>query len=135
MKNSLSKKGLSLSEAQSISNLCNQHAAEIDRIFNQVTPSHKTVKIDGVDYVTEQGVSLPENVKDVLLKKCSLHALQAFLMENIKAKNEMLKDIDKRRFVFDEEEPTYPELEDVKLEPAVDIVWGFEQLSLDEVNE
>ena len=92
-KNSLSTKGLSMSQAQSISNLCNQRALEIDRVLNQINNFSKTIRIDGVDRILTLGVEIPNNVMELLKEKASLNACQAFLMENIKAKDFLLKQI------------------------------------------
>jgi len=91
-KNSLvPNKGLSLSQAQSVSNLCNQSAIEIGAVLIVVNNLSKTVSVDGVDKTTVTGKPLPTNLVELLKKKAGLHACQAFLMENIKAKDVMLK--------------------------------------------
>lgn len=91
-KNSLTpNNGLSISQAQSISNLCNQGALEITTQFTVLNNFKKTIKIDDDEKVLVAGKQLPNNVVELLMKKASFHACQAFLMENIKAKDEMLK--------------------------------------------
>ncbi|MDA3780207.1 MAG: hypothetical protein PF487_08350 [Bacteroidales bacterium] len=82
--------GLSLSQAQSVSNLCNQRAIEITSELLGVNNFSKTVKVDGEDKILIKGQQLPKNVAELLTKKAKLHACQAFLMENIKAKDNML---------------------------------------------
>ena len=79
-------KGLSLSQATSISNICNQSAIEIASVLMVVNNLKKTVKVNGdvKDLVTAK--PLPQNVAELLKRKASLHACQAFLVENIKAK-------------------------------------------------
>lgn len=82
--------GLSLSQAQSVSNLCNQRAIEIASELIGVNNFSKTIKVAGEDKTLLKGQKLPENVAELLQKKAKLHACQAFLMENIKAKDNML---------------------------------------------
>jgi hypothetical protein len=144
-KNSLTpNKGLSLSQAQSISNLCNQRAREINGQLIGVNNYSKSVTVsNGVtskDHTIQVGKELPANVVDLLKEKAELHACQAFLMENIKAKDNML-DAAKR------EQPDYSgntapkrplqELVDVKnqLLPEVGETFGWEQLTAAELNE
>ena len=50
MKN-LGKKGLSMTQAQSISNLCNQIATDIDTTINNFNVTSKTIKVDKETYV------------------------------------------------------------------------------------
>ena len=83
MKNSLAKNGLSLSQAQSISNLCNQRSRDIQNKLSVVNNVQKTVKYGDEHYVETVGNPLPSNVVELLLEKSRLHAAQAFLMENI----------------------------------------------------
>ena len=90
-KNSLTpKKGLSLSQATSISNLCHQRATEIAAKLIAVNNLSKSVKIKSDEKIIVAGHKLPENTLDLLLEKSKLHACQAFLMVNIKAKDALL---------------------------------------------
>ncbi len=138
-KNSLTEnKGLSLSQAQSISNLCNQRAIEIEAKFIGVNNVSKTVKVDGDDKTTLEGVALPDNVLELLNEKSKLHACQAFLMENMKAKELMLKTAKIEQ----------PDLSSVEyphkakhIDPVVNMLseateknWGWDQLSASELN-
>jgi len=140
-KNSLTpNKGLSLSQAQSISNLCNQRAREIASQIVGVNNYSKTVEVNGKTHITQVGVKLPENIVELLKEKAKLHACQAFLMENMKAKDAMLK-------IAKNEQPDYAgitvpkrpvaELMDIKnrLLSEVNEDWGWEQLSATELNE
>ena len=62
-KNSLTpNKGLSLSQAQSISNLCNQSAIEIAAQLTVVNNFSKTVKVEGEDKTLVEGHKLPTNI-------------------------------------------------------------------------
>jgi len=131
-------KGLSLSQAQSISNLCNQRAIEIAAQLHVVNNFTKKVKVDGELKTTVEGHELPANIIDLLNNKASLHACQAFLMENIKAKDAMLKTA--RNETADLSEVSYPELPKFT-DPAkgslgeVNEIWAWEQLTTKELNE
>ena len=97
-KNSLTQnKGLSLSQAQSISNLCNQRASEISAVLAGVNNYKKEVDvvINGSvkTHTIVVGKKLPENVVNLIKEKASLHACQGFLMENIKAKDALLDNL------------------------------------------
>jgi len=87
---SLATSGLSLSQAQSVSNLCNQRASEIGIKLNNVNNYSKKVNVDDKTHIIEPAKPLPENALDLLIEKSKLHACQAFLMENIRAKSELL---------------------------------------------
>jgi len=138
-KNSLTpNKGLSLSQAQSISNLCNQSAIEIGAQLMVVNNLSKTVSVDGVDKTILTAKPLPENVVELLKKKASLHACQAFLMENIKAKDAMLKaartaNADLSAVVF----PERPQFVDPIVGSLVQVgeEFGWEQLTAAELAE
>ncbi len=136
-KNSLTpNNGLSLSQAQSISNLCYQRAIEINNGLVSVNNASKSVEVDGKEHITVKGRELPSNVVDLLKEKAELHACQGFLMENIKAKDAMLSEAKKMQADISQVE--YPEdwvIEQPKVLPQVDEDWGWEQLTVAEVNE
>jgi len=135
-KNSLTpNQGLSLSQAQSISNLCNQRAGEITNALSMVNNYTKTVKVDGIDYITVQGVELPKNVVSLIKEKAKLHACQAFLMENIKAKDDMLKATKTAAAVIDAVVPVEPRQIRAEVLPQVEEAFGWEQLSVSEMCE
>lgn len=135
MKNSLGKKGLSMSEATSISNICNQKALDIANKLSVVNNYSKTVKVDGEDYIVSQGNKLPTDVVELVLEKARYHSTQAFLMENIKAKDALIKDLKAKSFFNDVVSPTLGTLETANLLPEVGEAWAREQLSLEEINE
>ena len=142
-KNSLTaNKGLSLSQAQSISNLCNQRASEISAVLNGINNYEKTVDVDTKkDTKTHTlivGKPIPENVVDLITEKSELHACQAFLMENIKAKDNMLKEAKSATVDISEiEVPEKPKFISplVKMSSEVKEEWGWEQLNVSEINE
>lgn len=138
-KNSLTpNKGLSLSQAQSISNLCHQSALEIGAKLTVVNNLSKTVSVDGVDKTILTAKPLPQNVVELLKKKAGLHACQAFLMENIKAKDSMLRAI--RQATADLSTVVYP-VKPKFTDPSVGSLsevseeFGWEQLSTAELAE
>lgn len=135
MKNSLNKKGLSMSEAASISNICNQKALDIVGKLSSINNYSRTVKVEGVDHLLTQGNELPKNIVTLILEKAKYHGAQAFLMENIKAKDNLLKDLKNKQFIYTVDAPESTPYEQAKLLPEVGEAWAREQLTLDEVNE
>lgn len=135
MKHSLSTTGLSLSQAQSISNLCFQRTQEIANQLAIINNSEKTLTLGGDTYIETVGNKIPTDVVDLVLKKGLLHATQAFLMENIKAKDVLIRELKAKTFISELEQPVFPKLEIAVLHPLVDEKWGWEQLSLLEYNE
>lgn len=134
-RNSLAPKGLSMSQAQSISNLCNQRSRDISFKLRDINNVEKTLKIGEETYTETQGKKMPENVIDLLNDKARLHATQAFLMENIKAKEEALDAIRGRYFHYEVEAPLCEKLESPVLLKPVDENWGWNQLTVSEYNE
>jgi len=133
----LSAKGLSMSQAQSISNLCNQRAQEIANTIAAINNVSKTIKIDEVEYVETEGVPLPENVIDLIMSKAKLHACQGFLVEAIKSKDNAIEELRKRTIVYDIPRPEYKtaESEDFDILESVNESWGWSQLTDAEYNE
>jgi hypothetical protein len=135
MKNSLSSKGLSMSQAASISNLCNQRAKEISSKLDNINNVSKELIIGTDTYVETNGNPIPENVVELLTAKARLSATQAFLMENIKAKDELINDIKSERFKYDAEAPIRPTTISENLPLEVDGDFGMDQLTAAEYNE
>lgn len=135
-KNSLSTVGLSMTQAQSISNICNQRAQEIDNKLNNVNNYSSMVKIGTDAYQILPVLKYPEDWKLLLYTKAKLHSVQSFLMENIKAKSELLdyikKDVVELGSFKEIEKPKYV---NVTLLPNVTENFGWEQLSISEMNE
>lgn len=86
----LSTKGLSMSQAQSISNLCNQTAQEIERELNSYNNCSKSITVGGQVYNMQDGIPVPGDILEKLKNKGDLHACQAFLMEALKGKESEL---------------------------------------------
>ena len=135
MKNSLSTKGLSMSQAQSVSNLCNQRSKEITNKLVDINNVSKTLVINSETYTETQGNPMPANTVELLTEKARLSATQAFLMENIKAKDELITSIQRDQFEYDVEAPQRPKTEVRVLPFLVDENWGWSQLSATEHNE
>ena len=138
-KNSLTQnKGISLSQAQSISNLCNQSAVEVASQLMIVNNYGKTIKIDDEEKTLVTGNKLPVNIVELLNNKAGLHACQAFLMENIKAKDGMLKEIRFAQADLSEiDYPAQPKFIDPVVNMLVEVKepWGWEQLKVSELND
>jgi hypothetical protein len=135
MKNSLASKGLSMSQAQSISNLCNQRSKDITAKLADINNVSKVLKIGEETYTETQGNPIPANVVELLIEKARLSATQAFLMENIKAKDELIKDIQTERFNYEVEAPKRPETISEILPNEVDGDFGLDQMTAAEYNE
>jgi hypothetical protein len=135
MKNSLASKGLSMSQAASISNLCNQRAKEISTKLDNINNVEKTLVIGTETYIETQGNPIPENVVQLLQAKARLSATQAFLMENIKAKDELINEIKHEHFIYDVEAPIRPTTISETLPLEVDEDFGWDTLTAAEYNE
>jgi len=135
MKNSLSSKGLSMSQAASISNLCNQRAQEISSKLDNINNVSKELVIGSETYIETQGNPIPTNVVQLLQVKARLSATQAFLMENIKAKDELINKIKYEGFQYDVEAPIRPQTISETLPNEVEGNFGMDQMTAAEYNE
>lgn len=137
MKKSLASKGLSMSQAQSISNLCNQRSKEISNKLDHINNASKTLVIGSDSYIETPGNPIPQDVVALLKEKAKLSATQAFLMENIKAKDQLISEITYEPFVYEKEDecPVRPQEVTEVLPDQVDEQWGWEQLTQAEYNE
>ena len=126
----LASKGLSMSQAQSISNLCNQNAQEIAREIESYNNCSKMISISGQSYLLQEGIVIPEDILDKLKTKGDLHATQAFLMEAIKSKESEIGRI--RNLTPDISHLTQPVrvyAPDYEIEDNVEESWGWSQLT------
>jgi len=135
MKNSLASKGLSMSQAQSISNLCNQRSKDITAQLADINNVSKELTIGVETYIETKGNPIPTNVVELLTAKARLSATQAFLMENIKAKDELITKIKKEQFKYDVEAPIRPTTISKIIPTEVDEDFGWDTLSAAEYNE
>jgi len=135
MKNNLSSKGLSLSQASSISNLCFQRANEISKALLGINNATKTFKIGNETYTQEVGKKIPANVVKLLQAKAKLHAAQGFLMTNIKAKDALLAELKSSVFTPSVQAPENPLLDSFKPVAQVNESWAWDQLSQGETAE
>jgi len=122
-------KGLSMSQAQSISNICNQKAIDIDRVINSINNSTKSFKQNGEEFILTNGVKMPENIKELLETKCMLYACQAFLMENIKAKDQLLDSERSSQYMSDIVAPELRNRIQFIGKPFVGEPWAWSQLT------
>lgn len=136
MEKFLSTSGLSMSKAQSISNICNQRAKYIDSLLTNVNNVSKTFKqSDGETYMKQIGKPLPKDVLGYLKEKSSYHALQAYLMEAVKYKDNLLETEKYKTFTTELVYPISPNFIQDILIKEVDEKWGWEQLSEKEYSE
>jgi hypothetical protein len=132
----LATKGLSMSQAQTISNLCNQNAQEIQREIDSYNNCSKTITIAGQTYMMQEGIVISEDILDKLRTKGALHATQAFLMEAIKNKESEIGRI--RNLRPDTSHLVAPVREyapDYEIQYDVEEAWGWAQLSDSEYSE
>ena len=132
MKN-LYTKGLSMSQAQSISNLCNQRAIEIQRELESYNVCSKSIKVNGETYSLVDEYAMPSSVLELLREKGRLHATQAFLMEATKSKNAELERL--QYTSFDTSHIVRPQFSDIPEPVVLDSVseaWGWAQLTATE---
>ena len=135
MKNSLAAKGLSMSQAQSISNLCNQRSKDITAQLADINNVSKELVIGSDTYTEVKGNPIPANVVELLTAKARLSATQAFLMENIKAKDELINKIKLEHFKYGVEAPKHPQIVSETLPNEVDEDFGWDTLTTVEYNE
>ena len=133
-KNSLKASGLSLSQAQSVSNSCNQHAVELETVLSKVNNFSKTVKVDNISHTLQAGCPIPSDTISIIEEIGSLQATQAFLMENIKAKDRVIREIQASRYVS-KPRPEMESYDAPALFKQVDEEWGWEQLDEGDINE
>jgi hypothetical protein len=132
----LAGKGLSMSQAQSISNLCYQNAQEIERELNSYNNCSKSITVSGQVYNLQEGIPVPGDILEKLKNKGDLHACQAFLMEAIKGKE---AEIDRLRGLHPDLshliEPERPIVPDYDILFDVNESWGWSQLTDSEYSE
>jgi hypothetical protein len=124
-----------MSQAQSISNLCNQRSKDITASLADINNVEKTLTIGEDTYIETQGNPIPANVVELLTAKARLSATQAFLMENIKAKDELINKIKYEGFIYDVEAPVRPKTISEVIPTEVDEDFGWDTLSAAEYNE
>jgi hypothetical protein len=132
----LANKGLSMSQAQSISNLCNQNALEIQREIDSYNNCSKSMNINGQVYDMQEGMPIPGDILEKLKNKGDLHATQAFLMEALKSKDSEL--IRLRNMVPNLDHLIAPQrtyVSDYEILYNEEESWGWSQLSDSEYSE
>jgi len=135
-RNLISSGGISMSQAQSFSNMCNQKAIEINNMISSLNNSSSKITIDGKEHIMDKANPIPSNIIELLVKKSKMHAFQAFLMDSIKYKNELIESIKRSKFNSNSIESIIePEYESYKTLDEVDDEWGKLQLPESEYNE
>ena len=132
---SLNSTGLSLSQANSISNLINQRAIDIKSILDSVNNFSKSIKINNEEHKLVNAKPIPTNLIELIDELGKIHATQAFLMENIKTKDALIKNERSKRFTSELVAPKAPVYDTFTNKPEVDETWGWDQLSETEYNE
>lgn len=132
----LATKGLSMSQAQSISNLCNQNAQEIAREIESYNNCSKSIKIGHDSYELQEGMPIAGDIIEKLKNKGDLHACQAFLMEAIKSKDAEISRLrnlspDLSHLVA----PMRTDVPDYEIDYGVEESWGWNQLTDSEHSE
>ena len=132
----LANKGLSMSQAQSISNLCNQNAQEIQRELDSYNNCSKSITVAGQVYDLQESMPIPSDILSKLKIKGDLHACQAFLMEAIKSKeSEMTRIRHSETNLSHLVKPVKELVDDYEVEYGVEESWGWNQLSDTEYSE
>ena len=125
-----------MSQAQSISNLCNQRALEIQRELDSYNVCSKSIVVGRDSYSLVDAYPMPSAILELLKEKGRLHATQAFLMEAIKEKDSVISRL--IHTSFDSSHIVRPEFDEIP-EPDVPAnvseSWGWEQLSESEHSE
>lgn len=135
MKHSLTKTGLSMTQAQTVSNLCNQASTELLTSLSTVNNASKVLDFNGKLMTKQVGVKLPSDLEDKLDWLGKYRACQAFLMEQLKAKDAMMNAAKKLIFTASTEQPKRPEMATPQLKAEVDDQWGWDQLTTAEMAE
>ena len=135
VKKNLGSTGLSMSDAQSASNMANQLATSIEGDLKRINNYSKRITINGNSKILLKDVPMPKNIVELIKKKAQCHALQAFLMESISLKEELMKEEKNRVFTTDLVEPAIPVIKSYNNLPLVDESFGWNQLTDSEYNE
>jgi hypothetical protein len=115
--------------------LCNQRAKEISTKLDNINNVSKELVIGSDTYTETNGNPIPENVVELLTTKARYSATQAFLMENIKAKDGLINEIRFEVFDYGVEEPLRPREVVETLPTEVDENFGLDQMTAAEYNE
>ena len=124
-----------MSQAQSISNLCNQRSKDITAQLADINNVSKELVIGSETYVETNGNPIPVNVVELLTAKARLSATQAFLMENIKAKDELITKIKYETYNYEIEPPVRPKTISETVPSEIGEDFGWDTLSTAEYNE
>lgn len=135
MKHFLANKGLSMTQAQTISNLCNQAATEMQIKLSKLNNATKTLDFNGKMHIKQAGNKISVTLEDELKLIGNYRACQAFLMEQIKSKDALLTAAKNSKPEFVAVAPEHPDLQNFTHVPQVTDQWGWDQLSKAELAE
>lgn len=135
MQHFLDKKGLSMTQAQTVSNLCNQAANEMLVDLDMINNCSKTLEFNGKTLKKQEGHPMPVTIEDRLDSIGDYRACQAFLMEQIKVKDQLLTTAKNAQFTTTELPPMVPEMQKTPLIESVNDQWGWDQLTKAELAE
>lgn len=124
-----------MTQAQAVANFCHQRCKDIDAQLQGVNNASKILEWNGKDYTQVKAKPLPTNFVHLLDQKGKYHATQAFLMENIRLKGNMLEEIQGRQFVFDLPKPEPFDMDQPVRLRDVSESWGWNQLTTSQYNE
>lgn len=130
------KNGLSMSDATSISNMCNQRSREITMELESKNNYSAYFNHNGEKYQeTEPKPLVKADTIELLKTKGRLHSLQAILMESLNAKKVLMENIQREVFEFNEKSPVMGDLVNPVIIELVDENWAKEQLTQAEMYE
>lgn len=124
-----------MSEAQSLSNLCFQKASEIDKRLSKIGLYNEVITHEGDKKIIYKTDPMPSNIKQLILKKASYHALQAFLMDAMKNKDRMLELLRLSEYEHSEKRPPSAVVPDKPILELVDEAEMFNQLDSEKYND
>jgi hypothetical protein len=130
----LSNKGLSMSQATSISNSMNQRVSDIDATMSNWTTIQETILLKDKEIVNKV-INLPETdeINSLLKEKQNLISAISWIMESVKVKNSYLEQI--KRNKYSEPVPVLENIEYISMFQPVDDEWGTAKLSQSEIEE
>lgn len=98
----LNTKGLTITQAQNISNLCNQRNEMLESKLNNLNNySAKITDYTGNTHVIQDARPVPGDIDKVLSEMGENSALQAFLMDNLRKREEIMNAVKDEDFEFD----------------------------------
>ena len=134
MKN-LAKTGLSLSQAQSISNQCFQKCVTMEQLILNLNTHSKNIIVDGIGYEVLSANPVPADILAQLQAISRYHACQAFLRESMQAKDKLMAEIKNKIFTPTANTPDSPEYHKLILKDYVNEQNAWDNLTATEQAE